>query len=98
MNNFSEKVALITGAGSGIGRALALELAGLGCNLALVDWNADTLEETEQLARKKNISVSTHTFDLRDREKIDALPKEVLEAHNQIDMVFNNAGGLINHI
>jgi short-subunit dehydrogenase len=102
VNNFSEKVALITGAGSGIGRALALELAGLGCNLALVDWNADTLEETEQLARKKNISVSTHPFDLRDREKIDALPKEVLEAHNQIDMVFNNAGvsvvGTVNEV
>ena len=83
MKNFSDKVALITGAGSGIGRSLALELATSGCSLALVDWNKDSLEETKQLVRKKNISVSTHPFDIRDREKIATLPQEVLEFHKQ---------------
>ena len=92
MKNFSDKVALITGAGSGIGRSLAIELATSGCSLALVDWNKDSLEETKQMVRKKNISVSTHPFDISDREKIATLPEEVLEFHKQIDIVINNAG------
>ena len=92
MKDFKNKVALITGAGSGIGRALALQLAEEGCNLALVDWNSETLEETKSLLCKKNISVSTHNFDLRDKDKINDLPEKIFELHNNIDIVFNNAG------
>ena len=92
MKDFSQKVALISGAGSGIGRALSIELADAGCNLALVDWNKESLEETKQLLRKKNIAVSTHNFDISDKEKVQALPNEVIEFHKQIDLVFNNAG------
>ena len=92
MKDFKEKVALITGAGSGIGRALALELADSGCSLALVDWNEDSLAETKLLLEKKNVAVSTHAFDISDREKVNELPNQVLSHHNQIDMVFNNAG------
>jgi len=92
LKDFSQKVALISGAGSGIGRALSIELADMGCNLALVDWNKESLEETKQLLRKKNIAVSTHNFDISDKEKVQALPNEVIEFHKQIDLVFNNAG------
>ena len=92
MKDFSQKVALISGAGSGIGRALSIELADMDCNLALLDWNKESLEETKQLLRKKNIALSTHNFDISDKEKVQALPNEVIEFHKQIDLVFNNAG------
>ena len=92
MKDFSQKVALISGAGSGIGRALSIELADMGCNSALLDWNKESLEETKQLLRKKNIALSTHNFDISDKEKVQALPNEVIEFHKQIDLVFNNAG------
>ena len=102
MKDFSQKVALISGAGSGIGRALSIELADAGCNLALLDWNKESLEETKQLLRKKNIAVSTHNFDISDKEKVQALPNEVIEFHKQIDLVFNNAGlsivGTVNEV
>ena len=78
MKDFKNKVALITGAGSGIGRALALQLAEEGCNLALVDWNNETLEETKSLLSSKNISVSTHNFDLRDKDRINELPDKIV--------------------
>ena len=92
MKDFNNKVALITGAGSGIGRALSLQLAEEGCNLALVDWNNETLEETKSLLSSKNISVSTHNFDLRDKDRINELPDKIIELHNNIDIIFNNAG------
>ena len=92
MKDFSNKVALVTGAGSGIGRALALGLADNGCNLAILDWNKDSLAETEAMLKKKNIAVSTHVLDISDREKVNDLPKQVLSHHNNIDIVFNNAG------
>ena len=86
MKNFQNKVALITGAGSGIGRALAEELSDQGCSLVLVDWNNESLQETKEIVRKKNISVSTHAFDISDRDKIKELPQKVLDLHNQIDL------------
>ena len=92
MKDFNNKVALVTGAGSGIGRALALDLADNGCNLAILDWNKDSLAETEAMLKKKNIAVSTHVLDISDREKVNDLPSQVLSHHNNIDIVFNNAG------
>ena len=87
MQNFQNKVALITGAGSGIGRALAKQLADEGCNLALVDWNEETLNETAALLKNKNVSISTHAFDISDRDKVKELPEKIIELHNNIDIV-----------
>ncbi len=59
MKSFENKVAAITGAGSGIGRALAVELGRQGCHLALADVNAAALEETRQLLASSGVRVST---------------------------------------
>ena len=57
MNNFEGKVAVITGAGSGMGRELAIELAKSGANIALAEWNEDTLNETANLLKNFNVGV-----------------------------------------
>ena len=67
MQSFNYKVAAITGAGSGIGRALAYALARRGCDLALSDINADGMAETAAQAKKFGIKVSEQVVDVSDR-------------------------------
>ena len=92
MKDFTGKVAVITGAGSGMGRELAIELAQSGANIALAEWNEDTLNETAELLKKYNVGVSKHVIDVSDKEAIFALPQKVIDEHGAVDMVFNNAG------
>ena len=63
MKTLDDKVAAVTGAGSGIGRALALELAGRGCRLALSDVDAAGLAETERLLTGRARAVTTSVVD-----------------------------------
>ena len=92
MKTFQNKVAVITGAGSGMGKYLALNLAQEGCNVAICDINTSSLKETEELIKNYNISCSTHNLDLRDKSNIDILVKETLLNHGKVDLLFNNAG------
>jgi short-subunit dehydrogenase len=85
-------VAVVTGAAQGIGRALALHLAGEGTNLALADIDAARLEDTGQAARVRGVQVSTHPFDIADAAAITALPDQVLARHGRADLLINNAG------
>ena len=85
-------VAVLTGAGSGIGRALALALAEQGCHLALVDINPDSLKETADQARACGVRVSEHPMDVSRREAIAALPDAVMAEHSRVDLLINNAG------
>lgn len=85
-------VAVLTGAGSGIGRALALALAERGCHLALADVNAQALGETAAQARKLGIQVSEHPLDVADRAAVAALPQAVMAEHGKVDLLINNAG------
>ena len=87
-----QRTAVITGAASGIGRALSLALAGRGVHLALVDKAEAGLAATAAQARHAPIRVSTHVVDLGDRAAVAALPAQLLASHPGIDLLFNNAG------
>lgn len=89
---FTDKLAVVTGAGSGIGAALAQTLAARGCHLALVDIDAEGLDRT-RTAIKQNTRVSLHQMDVCDRGAVAALPGQVQAAHGAAaDMLVNNAG------
>lgn len=92
MKDFSGKTAVITGAGSGMGRYLAVLLAKAGANVAICDINQETLDETATMVRQYNVGVSTHVVDMGDMEQIEALPDDVIAKHGAVDLVFNNAG------
>ncbi len=83
-------VAVVTGAASGIGAALAVALAGRGCHLALVDRDVAGLAAVA--ANCAGVTVSTHVVDLADRDAILALPDAVVAAHGKVTILFNNAG------
>jgi monooxygenase len=87
-----DRTAVITGAGSGIGRAIAQSLAKRGCHLALADISEPGLAETAQLLGGLGIRVSCHQLDVADRAAIAALPQAVLAEHGRVDLLFNNAG------
>ncbi len=92
MKNFNNKVAAITGAASGIGRALALDLAGRGCHLSLSDLNTEALEQTAEAARQAGVNVTTAKLDVGNRDAIYAWAEQTQTDHGQVNLVFNNAG------
>ncbi|MBX3627261.1 MAG: SDR family NAD(P)-dependent oxidoreductase [Rhizobacter sp.] len=85
-------VAVITGAGSGIGRSLALRLARRSHDLALCEINAIRLAEVAREARALGARVSEHVVDVADAAAVAALPAAVEAAHTRVSAVFNNAG------
>ena len=92
MKSFSNKVAAVTGAGSGIGRALALNLAQQGCHLAIADVNAKGLEETRDLLAQYPVKVTTEILDVSDRAGVYAWADKIVADHGQVNLIFNNAG------
>jgi NAD(P)-dependent dehydrogenase (short-subunit alcohol dehydrogenase family) len=92
VKSFSGKVAAITGAGSGIGRALALRLARRGCHLALCDVNERGLAATVEWARRTGVRVTGDRVDVADREAVYRWADRVAEEHGRVNLVFNNAG------
>lgn len=85
-------VAVITGAGSGIGAALALQLAARGCHLALADRDAAGLQSTAARALATGVTVSSHVLDVASADAADTLLAAVRAAHGRATVLVNNAG------
>lgn len=85
-------VAVVTGAASGIGAALAMVLAARGCGLALADVNTAGLRDTAAQARSQGVTVSEHRLDVADADAVAALPDAVLAEHGRVNVLVNNAG------
>ncbi len=85
-------VAVVTGAASGIGAALADVLAGRGCALALADVDVAGLREAAARARTAGVAVSEHRLDVADNEAVAAFPDAVLAEHGRASVLVNNAG------
>lgn len=97
MRDFSGRLAVITGGGNGIGRALALALAAEGASLALCDVHQAALEETARLATAgapQGVKVTTHLADVGLEAQMQAFADEVAQQHqtDKIHLLFNNAG------
>lgn len=88
----TNKVVVVTGAGSGMGRALVLALVGRGARVAAVDLNENSLKETVELAAQHRDSISVHIANVTDRQAVEALPAAVIKAHGAVDGLINNAG------
>lgn len=89
---FTGKVAVITGAGSGIGRALAVNLAGRGARLALSDLDVDGLEATAVRCEAKGGEVRTDRLDVTERDAVLAYAGDVRAQFGKVNQVYNNAG------
>jgi short-subunit dehydrogenase len=90
--NVANKVIVVTGAGSGIGRALTLALIERGARVAAVDLNEATLKETAALTGSNQDKVSLHVCNIAEREIVESLPQAVIDAHGAVDGLINNAG------
>lgn len=88
----ASKVIVVTGAGSGMGRELTLQLLAKGACIAAVDISENSLTETKQMAGDYAIRLSTHLLNVADRHACANFPEVVIAAHGAVDGLINNAG------
>ncbi|WP_137144405.1 SDR family oxidoreductase [Mycolicibacterium sp. CR10] len=92
MGGFAGKVTVVTGAGSGIGQALATELARRGAILAISDVDTDGLARTEHQIRDHGARVRTDRLDVTERESVLSYAASVAEQFGKVNQIYNNAG------
>jgi NAD(P)-dependent dehydrogenase (short-subunit alcohol dehydrogenase family) len=86
------KVIVVTGAGSGMGREVALELLRRGARVAAADVNETTLRETARLAKAGDDSIATFAVNVTDKAAVEALPQTVVAHFGAVDAIINCAG------
>src|SRR5258708_30656663 len=90
--NLAGKVAVITGASRGLGKAMALALGGAGAELALVSRNLDQLNETAKAVRSAGGAAEPFRADVTNELQVTQLQKDVTEKFGKIQILINNAG------
>ena len=89
---YRNHVAAITGAGSGMGRELAIHLAQMGCHVALSDINPEQLAQTKELLVGYDVKVTMTVLDVSDNKAVQAWADNVMSDHGKVNFIFNNAG------
>jgi NADP-dependent 3-hydroxy acid dehydrogenase YdfG len=92
MEGFAGKVAVVTGAGSGIGQALAIELARSGAKVAISDINTEGLAATEERLKAIGAPVKADRLDVTERESFQVYADAVVEHFGKVNQIYNNAG------
>jgi NAD(P)-dependent dehydrogenase (short-subunit alcohol dehydrogenase family) len=92
MKNFTGKVVVVTGAASGMGRDLALQLADKGARVAISDMNPTGLEETRAMLEAKGADVHAQLLNVAEREAVLEYADTVVEHFGKVNAIFNNAG------
>ena len=92
VRTYQSRVAVITGAGSGLGQALAKELAARNCNLALVDLDSSSIARMKKELARPGIVVTDHCVDVGCEQSLKLVAQDVEKAHRAVHVLINNAG------